>query len=141
MKDKDYQKLSEKYYSGSSDLKEESELIKQQDSEGQDPWLAYVRDARVSAPEGLADRLWAESELSQIRNRPLWAYISSVAAGLVLLLIGWHSLRENSSGQSLAEKERLLQIALEMTDSDEESADVLYRDELITISLQRNEEG
>lgn len=141
MSDDQGKKLIEKYLAGESNLEEEQKLHNADptDSGGLDLWFTYVKLNKRKAPKDLNETLWAASALSKSKFRSLLLPLTSVAASIALLLF-FLPLNINNTVQSNEEKQRLWEEAMIMIQQTElkEYRDILYEDELITISIISN---
>ena len=138
MNHEEHKKLIDKYLAGESTPEEENKLhdADLNDSEGLDLWFKYIRLHKGKAPEGLNETLWNESALSKSKFRSLLLPITSIAASIAVLLF-FLPLNLGSTAQSHEEKQRLWDEAMLMVQQAEinENRDILYEDELITISI------
>ena len=141
MNNEDRKKLMAKYLAGESNLEEEQDLrtSDQDNGEGLDLWFKYISLQKKEVPEGLNEELWAASSLNKNRVSQLMIPIISVAASIMLLLFTF-SIFNKPNTQNLEEKQRLWEEAMLMVEEAElnESKDILYSDDLITISLKSN---
>jgi hypothetical protein len=138
MNPEEHKNLIDKYLAGESTPEEENKLhhADLNDSEGLDLWFTYIRLNKAKTPEGLNEVLWNESVLSKSKFRSLLIPITSIAASIAVLLF-FLPLNLGSTVQSHEEKQRLWDEAMLMVQQAEinEDRDILYEDELITISI------
>ena len=141
MNNEDRKKLIDKYLAGESNAPEEEKLRKANlgDSEGLELWFKYLDGQKKKAPKGFNEALWEASPLSRSSVRKLLSPIISVAASIALLLIFILQFSK-SKIQNYEEKQRLWEEAMLMVDqvAPKENKDILYKDDLITISIIEN---
>ena len=137
MKEKEFEKLTEKYTEGASTLHEEQFLFDNAENSRSkvEAWSTFVKRNKREAPKNFNDTLWDSFQNRTIRKGRLKIGIMSAAASVILIV----TLFIGNPGQkklSYNEKEALLNQALNMfADSEQEIAkeNIFYEDEMIII--------
>ena len=142
MKEKNINKLTEKYEVGASTLQEEQFLFDNAENSesGIEAWSTFVKRNKKEAPENFNDKLWNSFQNRINKQRRFKIRIISAAASVLLIIalsIGSLIQKELSNNK----KEALLNQALSMfADSEQEITmeNIIYEDEIIIIytSLQ-----
>ncbi len=135
--DKEREKyLIDRYMEGKTTLQEEQELtaISSSAEQGLGSWSQYVANEKYTAPHGLADELWDQSELKDNKFSRIAVLFLTVALFLAILLAGY----AHSATKAKAEhNNKALQEAFALLAEAEETkeTEVLYQDNSITIYL------
>ena len=139
MKEGDLEKLIQKYKEGDSTLSEEKVLFNnsKKSESSLKLWSTFVDKNKTDIPEDLNSRLWQSFQNKKTKKRRLFLKIMGVAASIILLgalLIGNFDQTE----QSYSEKERILNQALAMFESNEDEEKqhtIFYENEIIIVYM------
>ena len=137
MKEDTIKKLIEKYESGTSTLEEEQLLFEATNTSAPEfkALGAFVKAHQKTAPEGFNEILWASFEKKKLRNNRFIIKTLSAAAS-VLLLITFAISSLKSKELSYAEKQALLEEALNMfpeTEQMQTVQNIIYEDDLMIV--------
>ncbi len=139
MKEDELEKLIQKYKEGDSTLSEEKVLFNnsKKSESSLELWFTFVNENKTEIPKDLNSRLWQSFQNKKANKRRFLVKIMGVAASILILgifLIGNFEQKE----QSYSEKERLLNQALAMFESNEGEENqhtVFYENDLIIIYM------
>lgn len=139
MKEDEIERLIEKYKEGNSTLNEEQFLFDHiKNSEPSlEAWSTFVKNNKKETPNNFNDTLWESFQNKKIGERKRIVGIMSVAAS-VIVLISLFIASPKQKEQSNSEKERLLNQALTMFDSNEEEKiqrTIFYENEMVIVYL------
>ncbi|NJB72328.1 hypothetical protein GGR42_002819 [Saonia flava] len=139
MKEAKFEKIVEKYKKGESTLSEESFLFNNAKNSGPslEAWSTFIKKNKTEAPKDLNERLWQSFQTKKAKKRRLFVKIMGAAASIILLVSFFFGNLEKEE-QSYSEKERLLNQALAMFDSNEEEDiqhTIFYENEMIIVYL------
>ena len=98
-------------------------------------WSTFIKKNKTNVPEGLNDKLWESFQNKKRKRRRTFIGALSAAAS-VLLLISFFIGGRVQKEQSYAEKEMLLNQALDMfKDSEQKKAEykIFYENEMIVV--------
>lgn len=137
MKENELKNIFEKYKKGESSLKEERELFNNSENSERSSraWSAFIKKNKTEVPQGLNERLWKSFQKKKAAKRRRIIPIISVAAS-ILLIISVFLFSHSREKQTYAEKERLLQQALDLFESPEREEiqrTVFYENEMIIL--------
>lgn len=139
MKEPEFEKLVEKYKMGDSTLSEEKFLFNniKKSNPSLEAWSAFVKNNKSETPKDLNARLWQSFQNKKAKKRRLFVSIMGAAAS-ILLLVSFFINRLEQKEQSYSEKERLLNQALDMFDSNEQEKSqhgIFYENEMVIIYI------
>ncbi len=137
MKEIEFEKLVEKYEEGDTTIEEEALIFAniKNSKYSLDAWFTFVKNNKKEIPKDFNETLWKSFENKKTKNHKWTISIMAVAA-TVVLLIALFGGKLKSKEQSYAEKEVLLNQALNMFENatqEEIRYDVFYENEMIII--------
>jgi hypothetical protein len=137
MREEHIKKLSEKYKSGTSSLKEEKLLFEQADKAEATikMWSTFVKKNKNETPENFNEDLWGTFEKKTKKTNYFRIGLFSAAASLVLLfsIYGYNS---NQNELTNSEKEALLMEAKSMftlVNVENEMYNIIVENELVVV--------
>lgn len=146
MKQEEINKLLEKYYSGETNLEEESQLkdaVEDTPDEFRDEQLAFgFYQQESTVPDGLEEQLFEgilEHEQKSRFLRSRWLKYSSVAAAVIVASIFWFSHQSpdqtklTKDEQFAIMEQALMQVSNGLQPQDDKDMLVLYQDDQLEI--------
>ncbi|MBX2846108.1 MAG: hypothetical protein KTR13_07830 [Saprospiraceae bacterium] len=135
MKAENYKQLLENYRAGKTSTEEEQQLFNaehQRDSR-MEAWSTFVNAHQNQPPAAINEHLWTRFQRKKAQPKFRLTYILPVAASLILLVSVF--LGTSNKKQSPAEKEQLLQQAVNLFEAPQETEvqQVFYENELIVV--------
>jgi|GEM_PF-6050507 len=129
----------DRFFAGETSLEEEQKIYREAlDEQTAIKGLAFVaKKHKIVAPEELEKTAWeAIDQHRKKHKKAVWRHWAIAASIALLVSLGIGYLTQH--GQSEAEKKRLLQEALYITNTEQQTIhkeDILYEDELIIVYL------
>lgn len=137
MKEESIKKLKEKYYAGSTSLKEEKQLNQESSKEDSSTGkiALFLENQKIEAPKGFNDNLWQSFEEKIIEKKRPAFWIWSAAASVVIVL-SFNFFNLHQSNVEEIRKQTLLEEAKSMFIEKEEfikTDKILFEDETLIV--------
>ena len=137
MKEESIKKLKEKYYTGSTSLKEEKQLIQESSKEDSitGKIALFLENQKNEAPKGFNENLWESFEEKIIEKKRPVLWIWSAAASVVIVLFFYFFNLHQSNVEEIR-KQALLEEAKSMFTEQEEpikTDKILFEDETLIV--------